>query len=152
MMNGRSVSRVIRVFGLILGLLFVALILPSYLMAQSSDGTLVGVITDESGAAIPNAIVKAVSPQFGEVHQAVTDGVGSYRIDAIQPGTYTVTISAAGFAELQVGSVILNGSVTTTVNGTLKVGVTSKTIVVEATAGQAIDTQSGQLGESLGTH
>ncbi|HXN73355.1 MAG TPA: carboxypeptidase regulatory-like domain-containing protein, partial [Candidatus Acidoferrales bacterium] len=83
---------------------------------------------------------------------AVTDSVGAYRMDALQPGTYTVTFSAPGFAELQVGSVILNASVTTSVNGNLKVGTTSKTIVVEATAGQVIDTQSGQLGESLGTH
>jgi outer membrane receptor protein involved in Fe transport len=152
MMNGRSVLGITRTLILMLGLFFVLLTLPLNLMAQSSDGTLVGVVTDESGAAIPNASVKAISAQFGELHQAVTDAVGAYRMDALQPGTYSVTFAAPGFAELQVGSVVMNGSVTTTVNGTLKVGATNKTIVVEATAGQTIDTQSGQLGESLGTH
>ncbi len=152
MMNARGVLRSTRTFLAILGLLFVVLALPAHLYAQSSDGTLAGVVTDETGAAIPNATVKAISAQYGALHQTVTDGVGAYRMDALQPGTYSVTFSAPGFAELQVGSVILNGSVTTTVNGDLKVGATSKTIVVEATAGQAIDTQSGQLGESLGTH
>ena len=134
-----------------LGLLFLTLASPSKLLAQSSDGTLVGTATDESGASVPNATVKAISPQYGALHQAVTDGVGAYRMDALQPGTYNVTFSAPGFTDLEVGSVILSGSVTTTVNGTLKVGTTSKTIVVEATAAQVIDTQSGQLGESLGT-
>jgi hypothetical protein len=152
MMNGRSVLGITRTLVVMLGLLFVLLALPSSLMAQSSDGTLVGVVSDETGAAVPNATVKAISPQYGALHQAVTDAVGAYRMDALQPGTYSVTFAAPGFAELQVGSVIMNGSVTTTVNGTLKVGATSKTIVVEATAGQTIDTQSGQLGESLGTH
>ncbi len=151
MMNGRSVFSAARMLFLMLGLC-VILASPSQSMAQSSDGTLVGVVTDESGAAIPNATVKVISPQYGALHQAVTDSVGAYRMDALQPGTYTVTFSAPGFAELQVGSVILSGSVTTSVNGNLKIGTTSKTIVVEATAGQVIDTQSGQLGESLGTH
>jgi outer membrane receptor protein involved in Fe transport len=151
MENRRSVFSVVRTLLLVLGFLFAVLALPSHLMAQSSDGTLVGVVTDPSGAAVPKVTVKAISPQFGALHQTVTDDVGAYRMDALQPGTYSVTFVAPGFAELQVGSVILSGSVTTTVNGNLKVGTTSKTIVVEATAGQVIDTQSGQLGESLGT-
>ncbi|HXO04077.1 MAG TPA: carboxypeptidase-like regulatory domain-containing protein, partial [Candidatus Sulfotelmatobacter sp.] len=115
MKNGQIVFSSKRTLLLILGTLLVVFSLPSRLMAQSSNGTLVGVVLDETGASIPNASVKAVSPQYGEVHQAVTDSVGAYRMDALQPGTYTVTFSAPGFAELQVGSVILNASVTTSV-------------------------------------
>jgi outer membrane receptor protein involved in Fe transport len=126
-------------------------LLPAMAWAQSSDGTLVGTVTDSSGAAVPNAKVRAISPQYGAMHEAVTDDVGTYRIDALQPGTYSVTFDAPGFSELQVGSVILSGSVTTTVNGELKVGAVNKTIIVEATAAQVIDEQSGQLGESIDT-
>jgi outer membrane receptor protein involved in Fe transport len=126
--------------------------LPILLHAQSSNGTLVGTVTDPSGSTVPSADVKVVSPEFGEVHTAKTDSVGTYRLESLQPGTYSVTFTAAGFAELQVSHVIISGSVTTTIDGHLEVGQIQKTVVVEATAAQTIDTQSGQLGESLSTH
>jgi len=126
--------------------------LPILLHAQSSNGTLVGTVTDASGSTVPSADVKAVSPEFGEVHTTKTDSVGTYRLESLQPGTYTVTFTASGFAELQVSNVIMRGSVTTTIDGRLEVGQLQKTVVVEASAAQTIDTQSGQLGESLGTH
>lgn len=150
MTNGKNVFRIARV--LLLGLFLTVVAFPAHLNAQSSDGTLAGTVTDESGAAVPKAAVKAISAQYGTLHETVSDDVGAYRMDALQPGTYSVTFDAPGFAELQVAGVILNGSVTTTVNGNLKVGTTSKTVVVEASAAQVIDTQSGQLGESLGRH
>lgn len=126
--------------------------LPILLQAQSSNGTLVGTVTDASGAAVPQVDVKAVSPEFGEVHSTKTDSVGTYRLESLQPGTYTVTFTAPGFAEVQVSNVIMRGSVTTTIDGHLEVGQVQKTVVVEATAAQTIDTQSGQLGTNLSTH
>ena len=131
--------------------ILILLSLPFLLNAQSSNGTLVGTVTDASGSAVPLADVKAVSPEFGEVHATKTDSVGTYRLESLQPGTYLVTITAAGFTELQISGVILRGSVTTSIDGRLEVGQIQKTVVVEATAAQTIDTQSGQLGESLGT-
>jgi carboxypeptidase family protein/TonB-dependent receptor-like protein len=122
---------------------------PFLLHAQSSDGTLVGSVTDPTGAAVSGATVKVISSQYGAPRETRTDTVGAYRLEGLQPGSYIVTFSASGFADLQVGSVVLNGSLTTTVDGTLQIGTLSKTVSVEATAGQTIDTQSGQLGESL---
>lgn len=136
----------------VLVLLFGSLSLtPPLLQAQSSDGTLVGTVTDQSDAAIPNATVKVISSQYGFSREIVTNAVGAYRIEGLQPGTYSVTFNAPGFAVLEVGGVILNGSVTTTANGKLQVGAVSRTIIVEASAAQAIDTQSGQLGNSFDT-
>jgi len=126
------------------------LLLPGLVRAQSSEGTLVGTVTDASGAVVPNASVDAVSPQYGELHHVTTDSVGTYRIENLQPGTYNVTFKAEGFTTFQVGDVILRGSITTATDAVLQVGVLSKTIIVEASAGQQIDTQSGQLGESIG--
>ena len=131
-------------------ILAVAILLPLQIHAQSSDGTLVGTVTDPSGAAVANVTVKALSAQFGTPRETTTDAVGTYRLDDLQPGTYSVTFSAPGFADLQVGNVIMTGSVTTTVDAKLQLSTVNKTVVVEATAAQVIDTQSGQLGESLG--
>jgi len=119
-------------------------------LAQTSNGTLVGAVTDQTGAVVPNVDVKAVSPQFGEVHEATTDTAGTYRMESLQPGIYSVTFTASGLAALRVGNVVISASVTTTVNGELQLGTVSTTVTVEAGAAQVIDTQSGQLGESLG--
>ncbi|MGA8012262.1 MAG: TonB-dependent receptor [Candidatus Acidiferrales bacterium] len=117
--------------------------------AQTSNGTLVGAVTDQTGAVIPNVEVKVVSPQFGETHEATTDSVGTYRLDGLQPGIYSVTFTAPGLAALRVGSVTISGSVTTTVDGHLQLGSIQTTVTVEAGAAQVIDTQSGQLAGNI---
>ena len=143
-MSCRSITRVF-VFS------FVALVcMPVVSLAQSSNGTLVGAVTDPSGAAVIGVHVDAISGQYGVPHSATTDAVGTYRMEGLQPGTYSVTFRGTGFQVLQVGAVAIQGSVTTTVNGALQLGATTTSVMVEAGANQVIDTQSGQLGESLG--
>src|SRR6267154_582645 len=105
--------------------------------AQTSNGTIAGTITDASGAAIVKAAVTATSQDLGKtLGTAVTDSSGGYRIDALFPGKYTVSVKAAGFSELKVSDVDVRGSYTTTVNGTLEVGSISASVLVEASTGQ----------------
>jgi len=130
-------------------ILAVVLALSGALPAQTSNGTLVGSVTDQTGAVVPNVDVKAVSPQYGEVHEATTDSAGTYRIEGLQPGTYNVVFTATGLAALRVGSVEVSGSITTTVNGQMEIGSVQTTVTVEAGAGQVIDTQSGQLAGTI---
>ncbi|MGH9756271.1 MAG: carboxypeptidase regulatory-like domain-containing protein, partial [Candidatus Acidiferrales bacterium] len=99
---------------------------------------------------VPKVNVTAISKQYGFPHVAVTDSTGSYRMDGLQPGIYSVTFSAPGFSDLIVGNAILSGSVSTTVDGKLQLSTVKSTVEVSAGAAQTIDTQSGQLGESLG--
>src|SRR5215469_1030330 len=130
-------------------ILAVVLALSGAVPAQTSNGTLVGSVTDQTGAVVPNVDVKAVSPQYGEVHEATTDSAGTYRIEGLQPGTYNVVFTATGLAALRVGSVEVSGSITTTVNGQMEIGSVQTTVTVEAGAGQVIDTQSGQLAGTI---
>jgi hypothetical protein len=129
--------------------LIVTFLLCGNAWAQSSDGTLVGSVTDPTGAVVPNAAVSAVSPQYGQPHDTHTDSVGTYRLESLQPGIYTVTFTAQGFGTLSVNQVAVNGSLTTTINGKLALATTQQTIEVQAPAAQIIDTQSGQLGENI---
>lgn len=117
--------------------------------AQTSNGTLVGSVTDQTGAVVPNATVSALSAQYGQSHETHTDSVGTYRLESLQPGTYGVTITASGLRTLTVSGVMVNGSLTTTINGKLALATAQQTIEVQAPAAQLIDTQSGQLGENI---
>jgi hypothetical protein len=117
--------------------------------AQTSNGTLVGSVTDPTGAVVPKSAVAAISPQYGQPHETRTDSVGTYRLEGLQPGSYTITFTAPGFEPLTVNDVVINGSLTTTINGKLRLAAAEQTIEVEATAAQVIDTQSGQLGENI---
>ena len=117
--------------------------------AQTSNGTLVGSVVDPSEAVVTGATVSAVSPQYGQSHETHTDSAGTYRLESLQPGIYSVTISAPAFETLTVAGVVINGSLTTTINAKLKLSAAQQLIEVRATAGQVIDTQSGQLGGNI---
>ena len=140
----KAAKSVVRATGLLL-----ALFLSGAAWAQTSNGTLVGSVVDPTGAVVMKAAVSAVSPQYGQPHEALTDSVGTYRMEGLQPGIYAVTVTAPGFEALTVTGVVINGSLTTTINGRLKLAAAVQTIEVQAAAGQVIDTQSGQLGENI---
>src|SRR5712691_5775027 len=70
---------------------------PTPLGAQVLYGSLVGNVTDETGAAIPGATVTITHRETGASRDAVTDGTGAYRFPTLQSGHYTVTVQLTGF-------------------------------------------------------
>ena len=65
--------------------------------AQVAGATISGVVTDVSGAAIPNVTVAVKNSATDAIHIAMTDSVGFYSMPNILPGNYSVTASATGF-------------------------------------------------------
>jgi outer membrane receptor protein involved in Fe transport len=119
-------------------------------LAQTSKGSIVGNIKDATGAAVPGALVKAVSNNLGvELRETETSEDGSYRLDALLPGTYSVKVTAPGFAELEIKNVEVRAAQIATVNGTVEVQAQTATVVVEAGVGQELQTQSGDLSGNL---
>lgn len=118
--------------------------------AQTSLGTITGVVTDPKGAVIPNATVVAVNGDNGEKHTATTSSIGAYRIELATPGMYTVSIKASGFSELKLKNVVVTASVTTTANGAMAVGV-AETIVEVNAIGAQIQTEDGAISHNLST-
>src|SRR6266545_7461066 len=105
-----------------------ATLLPSAALAQA---VIAGEVKDQSGGVLPGVTVEASSPALIEkVRTAVTDGSGRYRIESLQPGTYAVIFSLAGFATQKRDGVILTGSGVVSVNGEMKVGGVQETITV----------------------
>jgi hypothetical protein len=140
-----------RKFGVgIAAVMFALVVLLTSAHAQTSTGTIVGTVIDKSGAAVPNATVKASSAEFGkDLRSTKTDSAGGYRLESLLPGTYTVTVEATGFSKVDVTNVQVKGSLLVTANATLDISGLSSTVMVEASAGQELQTESGSLGAEI---
>ena len=80
-------------------LLFMVLALGSPIAsAQVLYGSIVGTVTDQSGAVVPKADVKAINPQTGETREVTTDAAGRYTIGNVLPGIYEIHVTATGFS------------------------------------------------------
>jgi hypothetical protein len=101
------------------------------LRAQGSNGSIVGVVKDASGAVLPGVTVEAASPVLIEKSRtAVTDSQGLYRIVDLRPGVYTTTFTLAGFSTFKREGLELTAGFTATVNAEMKVGALAETITV----------------------
>ena len=130
-------SRAARVLS---GLIFAAAVLS----AQGSDSTLVGTVTDPSGAAVPGSRVAAASAAPGIEYTTSTDRAGQYRLDHLPVGLYRVTASAANFAARTVANVELQLNRTVPLNFGLQLAAQSTSLeVLDAPA--ALDLASSQL-------
>src|SRR6267378_3708045 len=127
----QSVLRTVLVVAVLLAFTTLA-VLPGY--AQTSNGVIAGVIVDNSGAVVLKATVEATS---------------SYRIESLLPGKYSLVVKKAGFADIRVSGLEVKASLTTTFNGTLELAGQSTSILVEASTGQELQTQSGDLSASI---
>jgi hypothetical protein len=124
------------VFLLFLGSL---LLVPASVHAQ---GTLAGVVRDNTGAVLPGVTVEATSPVLIEkARTAVTDGSGQYRITELPPGTYTMTFTLSGFNVVRRDGVEVRGSGVIPINTELRVGALQETITVTGET-PLVDTQT----------
>lgn len=128
--------------------LFILLALAVAAIAQTSLGTIAGVVTDPQGAVIQNATVTAISNATGEKHSTTTNAFGAYRIESVGPGAYTITVKADKFSDLKMEGAVVTASVTTTVNAVLKVGVAETTVTVETT-GEQLHTEDGAITHNI---
>jgi hypothetical protein len=100
--------------------LFLFLLFPGFLLAQSPSGALKGQISDPSGASVPAARVVAVS-STGQVKAGVVHSDGSYEINGLAPGAYTVRARAKGFALFERQSIQVAAGKTGKVDIALKI-------------------------------
>src|ERR1700754_3652588 len=86
----------------ILAVLVIATVMAPSLMAQSLvSGDLTGTVTDPSGAVVSGATVTLKSNGTGATRNTTTNSNGAYRFSLLQPGAYTVSVSASGFSKAE---------------------------------------------------
>ena len=108
--------------------LSVLLLFPAAAFAQAA---ITGVVRDASGGVLPGVTVEVASPVLIEkVRSVTTDATGQYRVVDLRPGTYSVTISLAGFKTVKRDGIELTGTFVATVNADLTVGGLEETITV----------------------
>ncbi|MBV8437798.1 MAG: TonB-dependent receptor, partial [Silvibacterium sp.] len=115
--------------------------------AQAGRGSINGLITDPTGAAIPSAKVTAVNVANGVTRSTVATGAGFYSFVSLDPATYRVTATADGFETTTREKVLVTVDTTSEVNLPLRVG--SASVVVNVTAtndlAEASNSTVGQL-------
>ena len=109
-------------------------------------GTIVGTVTDPSGAAVAGASVTVTDPSTGVTRQENTNEQGYYVVPTLRPSTYDVTVSAAGFSQYKQSSVKLLADQSLPVNVTLSLGKAAETVSVSGEATQ-INTSNSTLSE-----
>lgn len=107
-----------------------------------------GLVSDPSGAAIPNATVHLVNADTGFERTAPTDAQGNYVFNAVLPGTYTLSIEASGFSRYEQKNVQLLVNLPATVNIKMKIGATSQTVTVTEQA-PLINTTDASQGNTM---
>jgi hypothetical protein len=118
---------------------------PAGVQAQTLYGTIAGQVQDQQGAGIGKAEVTVRNVETGATRKVNANDSGAYQVTSIQPGTYEVSASIAGFkTEVRSGINVTVGA-EVTVNMSLTVGAVSEKVEVTAEAGQ-VDTSSATLG------
>ncbi len=104
---------------------------PISMNAQSTtQGAIAGTVLDQSQAAIPNAAVKIQNSATGFSIQLVSDSSGFFKAPLLEPGTYTVSVTAANFAGYRAERVTVLVGQTTTLAPTLSVASSSAEVIV----------------------
>lgn len=113
----------------------------------STTGDLTGVVTDPTGAIVPNVKVALRNVEMGATHQTQTNDAGVYRFSLLPPGNYEVDVDAAGFQPIGRTTTVSIGQVTSL---DLKLALRStseKVIVVEEAP--LVQTENGDLATTL---
>ena len=114
----------------LVGILFISVLTPNSLHAQSASGAIVGNVVDSSGASVPSAPITVTNQDTGVVRNTSGTADGIYNVPSLLPGNYTVEAKAPGFGPVQVKDVVVRVGSETRVDLTLQVGQITQTVTV----------------------
>ena len=125
----------VRVTGLAIMFAFMVTLMGGLALAQSAvTGAVGGSATDQNNAAVANATVTLKSVDTNKTETATTDSDGRFRFNNLQPGNYTLTISATGFAEHKQEGLVVEVGRLSNVDASLRVGAAEAAVDIVASA------------------
>ena len=128
-----------------LPLIAAVLLLPLADRAVSQTlGTILGTVTDNTGAVIPGVSVEITNEEQGTSSVVSTQGDGTYYLPSVRPGSYSIRMESDGFRLHVVGNMQLEVGSVLTYDAVLEVGALTETVTVEA-ASPLVETSRGSL-------
>ncbi len=118
--------------------------------AQVDEGTITGVVADQTGAVVPGAQVTLLNTDIGLALQSRTNGAGVYTFSPVRIGQYHVTVAAPGFATTTQTNVTLTVNQTLQINIALKPGTATQTVEVTS-APPLLQTEQSSVGATIGS-
>ena len=113
-----------------------------------AGGTIVGTVTDPSGAAVPDAAIVITNVDTNTVTRVTSNASGEYTAAGLPVGHYTVSCELKGFKKFEETNTPLNVGDRRTVDIKLQVGATSESVLVEADAVQ-VQSESGEVSDVI---
>src|SRR5258708_15492903 len=120
------------------------------LQAQSTLGTITGLVTDSSGSVIPNAVVVATNTATGAKAQTITSSTGNYVVPNLPVGPYEVGVAISGFKAWARSGINVSSNDNLRIDVTLQIGQTTERVDVSAEA-PPLKTESTEASSTLQT-
>ena len=132
----------------LIALMGIVAVNPAPVWAQAYKGSLTGLVTDPSGAVVPNTAVKLTDVNKGYDYTGQADETGRYLLRSLSPGTYRLTATAAGFKASVREGIILDIDQNTNLDVHLEVGQPQESVQVLEQA-PLLATQDAIQGQTL---
>ncbi|HEX8069885.1 MAG TPA: TonB-dependent receptor [Pyrinomonadaceae bacterium] len=117
--------------------------------AQSNASDLQGYVRDPSGAFVPNATVTARSRGTGVERAATSNDEGYYKITALPPGDYEVTVEAPGFKKANIPTITLTVGQTADLDVPLEIGAITDVVTVSDATAQIVETSRTTVANTI---
>src|SRR5258708_35996604 len=127
---------------ILIPLVLIALLVSPCVFAQETTAGLQGTVKDPSGASIANANIEISGVSLIGIRKAKTDDAGGYRVTALPPGSYTLTVASPGFRTFKQVGIDLPVGRLPTLDVKLEVGAVAETVEVSGSATMVDTSQS----------
>src|ERR1700733_6500651 len=115
-------------------------------LGQTTTGSIVGTVTDPSGAAVTGATITLTSTETGEGHSATTDSSGDSQFVSLTPENYKIDIEGTGFKHYTRDPIVVQVDQVFRVNAAMEVGAVNQQVVVTSQA-PIMQTETASLGQ-----
>jgi len=111
---------------------------------QTDRGSITGTVSDPAGAVIALAPIEVRNAQTGALYAVTASETGNYTVPQLQPGTYEVTVTVAGFKKFIRQNIVVQVTQTVRVDAALEVGSATESVTVSSEA-SLLKTESGEI-------